>query len=78
MKHCTETGKFYLKRNYARCLKQLEIEAKALTTHKPQSRTYRNAKRAIESIGFALKSIEQRWIKCEINEPIIQELSDLA
>ncbi len=78
MKHCTEKGKFYLQQGYARCMLQLEIEAKTLSSANPRSKLYRSAKTTIEAIGIALKRIEQRWLDCEIGGAIVQKLQDLS
>ncbi len=78
MKHCTKKGKFYLQRGYARCMLQLEIEAKTLSRTNPHSKLYRKAKVTIEAIGSALVNIEQRWLDCEIDGAIIQELQKFA
>jgi len=78
MKHCTEKGKFYLQRNYARCMLQLEIEAKTLSRTNPRSKIHRSAKVTIAAIGGALVSIEKRWLHCEIDGAIIQELQNFA
>ena len=78
MKHCTKKGKFYLQRNYARCILQLVIETKTLSRTNPHSKLYRKAKVTIEAIGQSLAGIEQRWLDCEIGGAIIQELQNFA
>jgi len=71
----TPKGKQYLITNYKQAILQLEMEAKAMATHKPNSKVYRSAKNAIETIGHALKAIDRRWIECGYEGPIVPELS---
>jgi len=74
----TYKGRQHLVTNYKRAILQLEMEAKAMATHNPNSKVYRSAKNAIETIGHTLKAIDRKWIDSGYKGPIVPDLSDVA
>ena len=64
-----------LKQGYARCLKQLEIEAKTQAIHRRNSKMYKSSIKTVSQIGQELCEISLAWYKAHKDEPIIPELN---